>query len=125
MPSLEENRLFSTLADAEIRLLNESCEPRNFTADQQIFREGDPGDGIYIVLEGSVQISSLVTQEERRVLNTIRAGDFFGEMAVLDGDPRSATATAAEETVTLFIAREKLLDVVGRSPVLALNLLRQ
>ncbi len=125
MGCLEQNRLFGTLDSSELRLLQESCEERVFQAGAQVFREGDLGDGLYIVTEGLVQISALVTANERRVLNRIKPGDFFGEMAVLDGEPRSATATAEVATKTFFIAREKMLASIERSPKLATSLVRE
>lgn len=125
MGCLEENKLFGTLDPAELRLLQESCEDRVFQSGSQIFREGDKGDGLYLVSEGLVQISALITATERRVLNRIKAGDFFGEMAVLDGEPRSATATAEVLTKTYFIAREKMLSAIERSPKLATSLVRE
>ena len=58
-----------------------------------IFQEGDPGDGLYVILEGSVQISAIVGQSERRVLTQFGPGDFFGEVALMKGTRRTATRT--------------------------------
>ncbi len=125
MPCLEQNRLFSTLDRSELHALEESAEPRFFAAEGAIFQEGDEGDGMYVVTEGSVQISALVTADERRVLKRVKEGDFFGEMAVLDGEPRSANAKAEVATRTLFIRREKLQAVMEHSPRLAASLVRE
>jgi signal transduction histidine kinase len=125
MRCLEENRLFGTLDPSELRVLQESFEERVFQPGAHIFGEGDQGDGLYIVTEGLVQISALVTANERRVLGRIKPGDFFGEMAVLDGEPRSASATAEVLTKTLFIGREKMLGAIERWPRLATSLVRE
>lgn len=125
MGCLEQNRLFSTLEPAERRFLENVSERRMFVAGAQIFREGDAGDGLYLVEEGLVQISALVNANERRILNHIKPGDFFGEMAVLDGEARSASAQAEIPTVTLFIGREKMLDLIERSPRVAVSLVRE
>jgi signal transduction histidine kinase len=125
MRCLEENRLFGTLDPSELRVLQESFEERVFQPGAQIFGEGDEGEGLYIVTEGLVQISALVTANERRVLGRIKPGDFFGEMAVLDGEPRSATAAAEVLTKTLFIRREKMLGAIERWPRLAISLVRE
>jgi signal transduction histidine kinase len=125
MGCLEENRLFATLEKEELRRLNENAEQRVFEAGTQIFHEGDKGDGLYLVSNGLVQISALVAGNERRVLNRIKAGDFFGEMAVLDGEPRSASALAELPTTTLFIPRDKMLETIDRSPRLAITLVRE
>jgi signal transduction histidine kinase len=125
MGCLEANRLFSALEPSELRRLQESSEERIFQPGAQIFHEGDQGDGLYLVSEGVVQVSALVSANERRVLSKIKAGDFFGEMSVLDGEPRSATATAEVLTKTLFIRREEMLAMIERSPRLAISLVRE
>lgn len=125
MASLHENRLFSTLSVDELRALENSAEARLFEPGTQIFHEGDAGDGMHMVVEGLVQISALVAFNERRVLSRIKPGDFFGEMAVFDGEPRSASATAEVLTRTLFIPREKLLEIIENSPRLAVSLVRE
>lgn len=125
MPDLEENRLFSALEAPERRLLVERSESRSFASGQTIFSEGDAGDGFYLVLEGLVVISAMVTSNERRILGKIRPGDFFGEMAVLDGEPRSASAIAEQPTRTMFVRRETILELLERSPKLAVNLMRE
>ena len=125
MGALERNRLFDSLTPSELPMLESIGEKRTFAPGQQIFTEGDQGDGLYIVVSGAVQISALVTTTERRVLNLVKAGDFFGEMAVVDGEPRSASATAAEATESLFFPREKMSKVIENSPRLAMTLVRE
>lgn len=109
----------------ELRKLVPTARERAFAADEVIFRAGDPGDGCYVVITGCVQISALVGPGESRVLAQIGPGDFFGEMAVVDDAPRSATATAAVFTKALFIERRKLLELLERRPGLALRLIRE
>lgn len=98
---------------------------RKFAAGEMIFRAGDPGDGFYTVESGRVQISAAIGNNETRVLATIGPGDFFGEMAVLDDAPRSATARAEEATTAFFLSRDELLDLLEREPRLALNIIRE
>lgn len=125
MPGLEQSRLFHSLNEAELRALRETSVEREYPAEQAIFLEGDRGDGIYVVKEGLVRISAVVSQGERRVLGRIAPGDFFGEMAVLDNDPRSASATADQPTKVWFIGREALLRMIESSPRLAVSLVRE
>ena len=68
MPGVEESRLFSGLSADELQLLRASTVLREYPANRQVFKEGDAGDGIYVVMEGQVLISALVGQEERGVL---------------------------------------------------------
>lgn len=111
---------------AELRALESDSIVRPFAPGQVIFSAGDAGDGFYVVEAGRVRISAVVgAGGESRVLATIGPGDFFGEMAVVDDAPRSATATAEVFTRTFFVEREKLLGLLKRRPALALNIIRE
>lgn len=117
---------FVTLLQAELRTRGgEGASIRTVQAGGMIFQEGDPGDGLYVILEGSVQISAVVGQSERRVLSQFGPGDFFGEMAVIDNAPRSATVTADKESRLLFIARDEMLKLLEQAPALTVALLRE
>lgn len=98
---------------------------RRFDAGAVIFSAGEPGDGFYVLESGRVKISAAVGSGEPRQLALIEAGDFFGEMAVLDDAPRSATATADTDVTVAFVDRERLLDLLQSHPSLALNLIRE
>jgi len=125
MAVLEANRLFAGLDPEELRAVKQAAQERSFVAGQQIFKEGDEGDGIYFVAEGSVQISTAVGESERRVLIRIQPGDFFGEMAVVDNQPRSATATAEEDSQLWFVPSAEMLAMMSRCPRIAVNLVRE
>ncbi len=125
MVTLEESKLFRQIASKDLAPLRRAGGERQFASGQEIFKEGDEGDGVYVVKEGKVEISVRVGQGERRVFSQIGPGEFFGEMAVLEDKPRSACATAREQTVTDFIPRAAMLEFLGRSPALALSLLRE
>jgi signal transduction histidine kinase len=123
--ALEKTKLFSGMLAEELQALEQTAQIRSFKSGQTIFTEGDPGDGLYVMIEGVVQISAFVNQQERRVLSRVGAGDFFGEMAVLDSEPRSATAIADKDTKVYFISRDDLLSILEHSPQLAIGLVRQ
>jgi signal transduction histidine kinase len=89
-----------------------------------IFKEDDAGDGVYVVQSGLVQISGIINDKVRHTFARIGPGEIFGEMAVLESKPRSATATAVQDTTVYFIPREPMLALVERSPQLAMELLR-
>ena len=126
MSALEKSKLFSGLLTQELHALAQTAEMRAFKAGQNIFQEGDPGDGMFVIVEGLVQVSALISEGQRRiVLTQVKPGDFFGEMAVLDDEPRSATATAEIDTKTFFIRRGDLLKVLEQSPKLAVGLMRE
>jgi signal transduction histidine kinase len=125
MAGLEESKLFGSLSAEELKLIRENSALREHPANYQLFQEGDVGDGIYVVAEGQVQISAVIGNGERRVLSRVRPGEFFGEMAVLDNEPRSATATTEQPTKVFFIPRETLLKMLEKSPRLAVSLVRE
>jgi signal transduction histidine kinase len=125
MVMLEASPLFSGLKPDELQALRAAAAERKYAANQEIFKEGDQGDGVYVVREGRVQISGLVGPEVRHVFSRIEPGEVFGEMAVLENKPRSASAVAAVETTVYFIARDEMLKLVSGSPPLALALLRE
>ena len=109
MIQLESTKLFSGLSPDEFVRVRDVARQMRFSPDQQLFKEGDPGDGIYIVGEGLIQISAVLNAGERVVLTRLGPGELFGEMAVLDENPRSATAMAEKPTEVYFISRDDLL----------------
>jgi signal transduction histidine kinase len=125
MVVLKTSKLFSGMVASELDILEHTAQVKAYKAGRNIFQEGDPGDGLYLILEGKVQITCLLGQDQRTVLSQLGAGDFFGEMAVLDNQPRSATATAETDTKVYFILRDDLLKVLEHSPSLAANLVRE
>jgi signal transduction histidine kinase len=122
--TLENSELFRHLKPDESQILKNFARERKFRAGEDIFREGDAGDGIYSVKNGLVEISGVVGNKVRLSFSKIGPGQIFGEMAVLEDKPRSASATAREETTVYFLEREEMLKLVERSPALSLSLLR-
>lgn len=125
MVALESAEIFRFLKPDELRALRTIVLEREYAPGQEIFSEGDPGDGMYIVKEGLVEISGMLTQNTRRVFAQIPPGGMFGEMAVIEHRPRSASATASGKTIVYFIPRGEMLSLIERSPGLSLSLLQQ
>jgi signal transduction histidine kinase len=125
MVGIENSRLFAALPAEERRRLRQDSQERHYASGQVIFREGDPGDGLYLLKTGAVEISGLLSGTRRQILSRLGPGEVFGEMAVIEDAPRSATALALEPSVVDFIPRPALLGAVERSPALALSLLRE
>jgi signal transduction histidine kinase len=123
--TLETSELFRHLNADELRILKSFARERTYRAGEDIFREGDAGDGIYSVKEGQVEISGIVGENVRVSFSKVGAGEIFGEMAVLEDKPRSASATAREDTTVYFLERAEMLKMVERSPTLSLMLLRE
>lgn len=125
MVTLESSKLFGHLPAEELKPLRAVARELRFAPDQEIFKEGDPGDGVYIVTSGQVQISAVIGTGERCVFSRVQPGDFFGEMSVLDHQPRSACASAQGETVLCFVPREQMVELLTRSPGLCIKLLQE
>jgi CRP/FNR family transcriptional regulator, cyclic AMP receptor protein len=115
--------LFERLDDEERALLATQLEDVEFSPGSLVFKRGDPGDAIFIVAAGEVEIFVEDTTGQRIVFETAKGGDFFGELSLLDGDPRSASAVAIAPTKTLRIDREDLSLLFTRHPTAALDVL--
>lgn len=122
--ALREN-IFAGVLGEELAALEPEGHLRSFKAGEVIFSAGDAGDGFYVVEKGRVRICVVVGHSEPRTLAMIGQGDYFGEMAVIDDAPRSATAIADVDTVALFLGRDKLLQLLQRRPQLAWNIIRE
>src|ERR1700754_2121502 len=109
MADLQASKPFRNLNPIEQEALRKIAVERSFSTGQQIFKEGDSGDGVYVVKDGTVEISVAMNQNVRRVFAKLGPGEMFGEMAVIELKPRSATATAASKTEVYFLPRNELL----------------
>jgi CRP-like cAMP-binding protein/tetratricopeptide (TPR) repeat protein len=113
------------LSASELQLLTTFSQEERFRQGEAIFREGDPGDRLYIVLDGQVRISKFIPGVGEEALAILGRGEFFGEMALVDGAPRSADAIAHSETaIVLAIDQRVLADILSRDPESALRFLR-
>jgi CRP-like cAMP-binding protein len=116
--ALANVRLFAGLDAAGIDSLARSLRIRRFRRTEVIFHQGDPGDALFIVALGTVKITLPSETGDEAILATLRPGDFFGELALLDGAPRSATATAIEACETWVLPRERFRDLIAREPAI-------
>lgn len=125
MVTLERSKLFGQLNQSDLAAILGQARERNYSGGQEIFREGDPGDGLYVVKEGEVEITGLVGPDVRHLMSKIGEGEMFGEMAVVEDKPRSASAMAAKPTAVYFFSRSEMLKLIQQSPALALLLLSE
>lgn len=125
MPDAQPSGFWERLPAEERAEILRSARRRAFAEGTEIFRQGEAGDGVYLIESGEVRIQVDDPDNDRRDLSRLRAGDFFGEMAVLDDHPRSATTVAATDVVVQFFPRQEVLALLDRMPGLAVALLRQ
>ena len=100
---LRKVELFLDLNDREIQTLAGSSKEENFADGNVIFKEGDTGGKMYIITEGNVKIYKTLLTGQRKTLASLKPGDLFGELAVFDGLPRSATAVASGSAALISI----------------------
>jgi signal transduction histidine kinase len=123
--SQTEEKCFARVLREELTPAEFAKHIRSFRAGGVIFAAGDPGDGLYVIETGRVQISAVVGSGDPRPLASIGPGEFFGEMAVVDDGPRSATAVAETDVTTFFVNRAEMMVMLGRHPGLTLSLIRE
>lgn len=115
---LESVPLFRDLPDADLGVLAASLRTRRYRRGEVIFHQGDPGDALHIILAGRVKISSPSDTGVEAIFTTLRPGEFFGSLALLDGAPRSASATAVEPAETLILPRERFRQLLNDHPAI-------
>ncbi|MFP4306773.1 MAG: putative bifunctional diguanylate cyclase/phosphodiesterase [Desulfococcaceae bacterium] len=116
--------LFRELPEEDIRRIAAVCRPRDFRPEEVVFSEGAPGDEFFIVLEGAVDIWKDYDGPERGLLATCGPGESFGELALIDQAPRSATVVARDAVSALVIEREDFHRVVLASGHMALSVMQ-
>ncbi|HZI18564.1 MAG TPA: DUF1003 domain-containing protein [Pyrinomonadaceae bacterium] len=115
--------LFAALDDEEVRSLRDLLRVRSAPAGTRLFNTGDAGDSMYLIEGGRVRIHLPDERGEDLTLAELGDGDFFGEMAILDGKPRSAHATVAEDAELGVLPREAFHRFVGANPEVAIHMM--
>lgn len=110
--------LFATLDDADVELLAQGMKKVRFAVGERIIRQGEPGDSLYLVQEGEVGVLLAVDGAEREVA-TLRAGDFFGEMSLMTGDPRTATVAAKVDSTCFVVDHRSFQRLLEAKPKVA------
>ncbi|HEY3805622.1 MAG TPA: DUF1003 domain-containing protein [Kofleriaceae bacterium] len=115
--------LFAMLDDDERAVLAAAMQERTVAPNECLFRIGDPGDEMFIVSRGQIELYVKDKAGQKIVLHVSEVGEFFGEMSLLDGGPRTATASALDETDLLIVDREDLQQLFRKRPDAALDML--
>jgi|SRR5215469_7903140 len=120
----ERDPLFGKLSPAEIDALISYARIERYPAGREIFAKGSPGQSLMAVLRGSIKISSPSDEGKEILFNIINAGEVFGEIAVLDGEERSADATAMTDCELMVLNRRDFLHLLENRADLCMILLR-
>lgn len=115
---------FELLRTDQLRHLAAALEPIAWPGGEVIFERGEAGDAMYILVGGRVGISLSATPPYDQLINELGAGEFFGEMAILDDQPRSASAVAIEGTEAYSLSKEKTRGLLLAYPELGTGMLR-
>ena len=120
---LAEVPLFQLLDADERAALSQMMEQANFAAGDIIFREGEPGERMYVVCSGAVELSTTDKLGQKLILTTASRGDLFGELSLLDQGARNARATVLEAGELLVLDRKTLTEFIRRKPDAALDMM--
>ena len=115
----------SGLNDEDLAAMRKAAKPCSYQAGSAICRQGMPGDGVFLIEQGTVRICFEPVAEDLHELYHLGPGELFGEMAVLDNLPRSATVLAESDVSAMFIPREGLMRLFEEHPRVAVGVLRQ
>ena len=116
--------LFESLTPEDLESLSRRLEQAEFAVGDVIFHQGDEGSSLFIIEDGAVEIS-YGEGRGRVVLATLFTGQYFGELSLFDGAPRSATATAAKRSRLIRLDRDDLVDFVNKNPSAALRIIAE
>ena len=115
--------LFAEIADADLMRLAEHAKVRSYRRGQLLFSEGDSGDSLFVVIDGSLKATSSGADGSEFLLAVVDPYDAVGELTVADGGPRSASVSAVTDVTVLRIPRDAVLAVASNSPALTRALL--
>jgi CRP/FNR family cyclic AMP-dependent transcriptional regulator len=122
--ALQTVPFFANLSQGEAQKLAERLVIRHFSPGQIIFHHGDPGGLLYIIMGGKVKITHSTPEGNEALLAILGENDFFGELALLDDSPRSATAEALQNTETLTLHRDEFINFIHNNPQFSLHVLQ-
>ncbi|MBI3932362.1 MAG: Crp/Fnr family transcriptional regulator [Acidobacteria bacterium] len=116
--------IFAELSDDDTAALARLTSRRRYPKDTVVFFENEEGDSLFVIVEGRIKVTILGDDGREIILSVLGPGDFFGEMALLDNEPRSATAIAVEESELLALNRADFQGVVSEKASITTALIK-
>jgi len=120
--AIRENLMLQGIDDAGIARLAAVCEERQMAEGTTVFIENMPGESLFLIRKGTVRISRMFAEGDEKTLVVLGPGDIFGEMAIVDGLPRAATARVAENVELISLRKQDFESLCQSDPALALKL---
>lgn len=114
--------IFSQLSKSDLRLIEKIVYLRSYHEDEIIFMEGEPGAGMYIIESGQVRICLGQNTDEANEVVRLGPGDFFGDLALIDDSPRSASAVALSPSRLIGFFRSDLISIISRMPEMGVKI---
>jgi CRP/FNR family cyclic AMP-dependent transcriptional regulator len=122
-PSIESIRsvsIFSGLKERQLKSIARECKSRSFKAGEAIVKEGESGAGFYLITDGSVDV-----RRRGKTISKLGKGDFFGEMTLLDNQPRSADVIAATDTICSVLTGWSFVGLLRSKPDIGVNMIKE
>ncbi|HAD04846.1 MAG: hypothetical protein A2091_11855 [Desulfuromonadales bacterium GWD2_61_12] len=116
--------LFSGFTPDEISVFASLITEKTISAGMTVFLEGMPGESLFIIEKGTVRISKMLAEGDEKTLVVLGTDDFFGEMAILDGSPRSATARVIEDAKLLLLKKSDYESICDENPRVGLKFVK-
>lgn len=123
-PQLDRVALFADLESASLQQLAQVMRRRTFRAGEAIFHRDDPGQVLYVIKDGRVRIRLTSAEGQEVALDVFGPGESFGEMAILDGQPRSADAIAIDKVEVFTLQRQDFISVIRNQPDIAVEVMK-
>ena len=117
--------LFSDLSEISLKVITDKMVARSYDKEKMILIEESAGETFFLICKGTVKITRMSDDGREVILAILGEGDFFGEMALLDGEGRSANVVALEDAEVLTLQRSDFLDILERFPKIAIHLLKE
>jgi len=122
---LKKVPLFSSLKNEELEAISQALFKKRYMKDQMILLADEEGDTLFIIIQGKVKVTSFSENGKEVIFSILNEGDFFGDMSLLDGKPRSASVIAIEESELCLLRREEFNHLIEKHPGIALKLLKE
>jgi hypothetical protein len=123
--TIRQAPLFSALDDEAAISLRESMVPLKLSKGQILFKEGQEGDRLYVVVQGKIKLGTASGDGRENLLSILGPGEMFGELSLFDPEPRTSTATAVTDARLVSLAHEAVIGLVTTHPQTSLELLRR
>ena len=117
--------LFSDLSETSLKIITDKMVARSYGKEKMILIEESAGETFFLIYKGTVKITRMSDDGREVILAILGEGDFFGEMALLDGEGRSANVVVLEDAEVLTLQRSDFLDILERFPKIAIHLLKE